>query len=34
MSNPFTSDEIKKVVSKMKINKSPGCNEIPVEPIM
>ena len=34
MSNPFTSDEIKKVVPKMKINKSPGYNEIPVEPIM
>ena len=24
MCNPFTSDEIKKAVSKMKINKSPG----------
>ena len=34
MSNPFTSDEIKKAVSKMKMNKSPGCDEIPVELIM
>ena len=34
MSNPFISDEIKKGVSKMKINKSPGCDEIPVELIM
>ena len=31
MSNPFTSDEIKKAVSKMKTSKSPGCDEIPVE---
>ena len=31
MSNPFTSDKIKKAMSKMKINKSPGCDEIPVE---
>ena len=34
MFNPFTSDEIKKAVSKMKMNKSPGCDEIPVELIM
>ena len=34
MSNPFTSDKIKKTVSKMKTNKSPGCNEITVELIM
>ena len=34
MSNPFTSDEIKKAVSKMKMKKSPGCDEIPVELIM
>ena len=34
MSNPFTSDEIKKAVSKMKMNKSPGCDEKPVELIM
>ena len=34
MSNPFTSDEIKKAMSKMKMNKSPGCNKIPVELIM
>ena len=34
MSNPFTSDEIKKAMSKMKMNKSPGCDEIPVELIM
>ena len=31
MSNPFTSDEIKKAVSKMKMNKSLGFEEIPVE---
>ena len=31
ISNPFISDEIKKAASKMKLNKSPGCNEIPVE---
>ena len=31
ISNPFTSNEIKKAVSKMKMNKSPGCDEIPVE---
>ena len=34
MSNPFTSDEIKKAVSKMKMNKSPGYDKIPVELIM
>ena len=34
MSNPFTSEEIKKAVSKMKMNKSPGCDEIPAELIM
>ena len=34
MSNSFTSDEIKKTVSKMKMSKSPGCDEIPVELIM
>ena len=34
MSNPFTSDEIKTSVSKMKMNQSPGCNEIPVELMM
>ena len=34
MSNPFTSDEIKKAVSKMKMNKSPGCDKIPVKLIM
>ena len=34
ISNPFTSNEIKKAVSKMKMNKSPGCDEIPVELIM
>ena len=34
MPNPFTSDEIKKAVSKMKMNKSPGCDEITVELIM
>ena len=34
MSNPFTSDEIKKAVSKTKMNKSPGCDKIPVELIM
>ena len=34
MSNPFTSDEIKKAMSKMKLNKSPGCDEIPVELIV
>ena len=34
MSNPFTPGEIIKAVSKMKMNKSPGCDEIPVELIM
>ena len=34
MSNPFTSDEIKKAVSKMRMNKSPGRDKIPVEQIM
>ena len=34
MSNSFTSDKIKKAVSKMKMNKSPGCDEMPVELIM
>ena len=34
MSNPFTSVQIKKVVSKMKMNKSPACDEILVELIM
>ena len=34
MSDPFTSVQIKKVVSKMKMNKSPGCDEILVELIM
>ena len=34
MSNPFASDEIKKAVSKMKMNKSPGYDKIPVELIM
>ena len=34
MSNSFTSGEIKKVVSKMKMNKSPGYNEIPTDLIM
>ena len=34
MPNPFTSDEIINAVSKMKMNKSPGCDEIPVELIM
>ena len=34
ISDPFTSDEIQKVVSKMKMNKSPRCDEIPVELIM
>ena len=34
MSNPFTSDEIKKAVSKMKINESPGCDKVPVELVM
>ena len=34
MSNPFTSDEIKKAMSKMKMSKSSGCDEIPVELIM
>ena len=34
MSNPFTSDKIKKAVSNMKMNKSPGCDEMPVELIM
>ena len=34
MPNPFTSDEIKKAVSKMKMNKSSGCDEIPIELIM
>lgn len=31
MSKPFTSSEIKTAVSKLKTNKSPGCDEIPVE---
>ena len=34
MSNTFTSDEIKKAMSKMKMNKSPGCDEILIELIM
>ena len=34
MSNPFTSDKIQKAMSKMKLNKSPGCDEIPVELIV
>ena len=34
MSNPFTSGEIKKVVSKMKMNKPPGYNEIPIDLIL
>ena len=31
MTTPFTSNEIKKAVSRMKSNKSPGCDEIQVE---
>ena len=31
MAIPFTEDEIRKVIAKMKPNKSPGCDEIPVE---
>ena len=34
MSNPFTPGEIIKAASKMKMNKSPGCDGIPVELIM
>ena len=31
MTIPFTGNEIRKVIPKMKPNKSPGCDEIPVE---
>ena len=31
ISSPFTSDKIKKAISKMKLSKSPGCDEISVE---
>ena len=31
MTVPFTSDEIEKIVKKMKPNKSPGCDEVSVE---
>ena len=31
MTIPFTANEIRKAIAKMKPNKSPGCDEIPVE---
>ena len=31
MATPFTANEIRKAIAKMKPNKSPGCDEIPVE---
>ena len=31
MTIPFTANEIRKVIANMKPNKSPGCDEIPVE---
>ena len=31
MALPFTANEIRKAIAKMKPNKSPGCDEIPVE---
>ena len=31
MTIPFTANEIRKAIAKMKLNKSPGCDEIPVE---
>ena len=31
MAIPFTANEIRKVIAKMKLNKCPGCGEIPVE---
>lgn len=31
MTKPFTVNEIRKAVTKMKSNKSPGCDELPVE---
>ena len=34
MSNSFTSDKLKKAESKIKMNKYPGWDEIPVQLIM
>ena len=31
MTTPFTPDKINKIVRKMKENKSPGCDDIPIE---
>ena len=31
MAIPFTANEIRKAIAKMEPNKSPGCDEIPVE---
>ena len=31
MTIPFTANEIRKVIAKMKPNKNPGCDKIPVE---
>ena len=31
MKIPFTANEIRKAVAKMKPNKSAGCDEIPIE---
>lgn len=31
MTTPFTGDEIRKVIAKMKPNENPECDEIPLE---
>ena len=31
MRHPFTANEVRKAAQKMKLNKSPGCDQVPVE---